>query len=125
MKLTPQVTIDTLGQLTSSVAGSIANATVISKAFDMLEKVKADPKLQADFLADPQGFAEAHIGAISEVHFHTVDENNNYNPPEADAISQLMAGKTDPNQKWVRIEVRAGIGPLCALLCGVCNGGDI
>ncbi|WP_175692679.1 hypothetical protein [Burkholderia ambifaria] len=123
MKITPEVTVDTLGQFTSSLAAAIANSTNIAKAFAMLEEIKRNPDMEKEYLNDPQTFAENYIGKIDGVHFHTADANNNYTPAEAGAAAQMMEGKAAPDQKWVRVEVRAGVGILCAIFCGSCDNG--
>ncbi|MFF0949367.1 hypothetical protein ACFYE9_17345 [Rhizobium leguminosarum] len=88
-------------------------------AFRLDEKLKADPALLEEFKKDPMGMAAREGFVIPPgFHIHFINENNEYFPPEGDAISQLQRGKTLP--VWGRVEIRFAVGPGCIAACGIC-----
>lgn len=55
-------------------------------------------------------------------HLHYVDENNNYFPPEGDALNQLAKSGTE----WARIEIRGAVKEGgCQAACGICTGDSL
>lgn len=93
-------------------------------AFRLDEKLKADPTLLEEFKKDPIAVAKREGFTVPEgFHLHFINENNEYFPPEGDAISQLQRGKTHP--VWGRVEVRWAVGAGCIAGCGACGAGSL
>ena len=91
-----------------------------SPAYELDEKLKANDKLLDEFIKDPSGIAMREVGwTIPDgYHLHFIDKDNNYYPPENNAISQLQKGEN--GKVWNRIEIRSAVGPGCIAFCGVC-----
>lgn len=125
MPITPsmQAQVSQLSIIATSVGAHMVTADNFTKMFHLLAKFQDNPSLFEDFKANPQRIVLQELGAFGSAgtHFHTADENNSYIPPEAGAADQIMQGKAAADKPWVRIEVRAGIGPLCWISCGICD----
>jgi hypothetical protein len=93
----------------------------MSPCYELDRRLKADKKLLAEFIDDPEGVAKREVGLVPPpgAHFHFINDKNEYFPPEGDAISQLIAGQH--GNAWSRVEVRAAIGPGCVAACIVCS----
>ncbi|MFQ2251901.1 hypothetical protein ACK33C_02585 [Aeromonas hydrophila] len=113
----------TLSSQASQLANEMASVEKLSQMFDLIDKFSKDPSLLDRFKQDPEAIVRQHLPnfQIERSHFHTVDENNNYFPAEGGAAAQIMSGKVAPDSPWMRIEIRAGVGPLCWLNCGICD----
>jgi hypothetical protein len=113
-------------QAVESTHNSMKQALKIAADFDhrplyeLDRKLKANAALLEEFKADPHGIAhrEVEVEVPQGFHLHFVDENNNYHPPEGDAVSQLQAGKH--KHAWSRVEIRSAVGPGCVIVCGHC-----
>ena len=106
----------------NSIGPALIEASNVELMFDLVSKFVESPALYEEFKHDPEAVVKREISDFNAPgsHFHTVDGNNNYIPAEGDAEQQLISGQGDPDKAWARVEIRAGIGPLCFVGCGVC-----
>jgi len=88
--------------------------------YELDRRLKADPKLLAEFVKDPAGVAEREVGLVLPKgwHLHFITDKNEYRPPEGSAEAQLMAGHS--KRPWSRVEIRTAVGPGCIACCGIC-----
>ena len=121
----PQMTAEMAAKVSTSNMRTLAALKVFAAfdftpGYDLDKRLKADPKLLAEFIKDPAGVAKREVGLVAPpgAHMHFINEKNEYFPPEGDAISQLHKGHT--GEPWGRVEVRTAIGPGCYALCIGC-----
>jgi hypothetical protein len=90
-------------------------------AFELDARLKANKALLDEFIKNPAGVAKREVGMVvpAGFHLHFVDQENNYFPPEGDAVAQLQKGTG--GKVWGRVEIRSAVGPGCVTLCGVCG----
>jgi hypothetical protein len=90
-------------------------------AYELDRRLKADTKLLAEFIKNPSAVAKREVGLVvpKGTHLHFVNEKNKYFPPEGDAVSQLVEGRS--GKPWTRVEIRSAIGPGCVTLCILCT----
>jgi hypothetical protein len=95
----------------------------LAKGYEMDRRLKADPNLLAEFVKNPEEVAKREVGLEPPpgIHMHFINQNNEYMPPEGDALTQLSLGQD--GRLWSRVEIRTAVGPGCYAFCGVCNAG--
>ncbi len=125
MQFSPELQsqISTLSMVTQSVGSTMVSPETINKMFELISVFQNKPEVFEEFKKNPELIVARELGAFGSplTHFHTADKENNYIPSEGGAAAQIMQGEADPDKAWVRIEVRAGVGPLCWFNCGVCD----
>jgi len=89
--------------------------------YELDRRLKANPDLLAEFAKNPAEVAKREVGIEPPpgFHMHFITENNEYIPPEGDALSQLQLGKD--GKVWSRVEIRTAVGPGCFAFCGICG----
>jgi hypothetical protein len=105
-----------------AVKGSLHALTTFdfTPGYELDRRLKSDPKLLAEFKKNPAQVEKREVGLVvpDGWHSHFINENNEYFPPEGDAVSQLASGKS--GKVWSRIEIRMAAGPGCYALCVLC-----
>lgn len=93
----------------------------LDKLYLLASEIGEDEEKQKSFVADPSAYALQSVGFVTPdgFHMHVVNERNEYFPPEGNAADQI-ASYSDSEDQWARIEIRAGKGPKCYVLCGWC-----
>lgn len=91
------------------------------KLYSLASEIGEDDEKQKAFIADPAAYAMQSVGFLTPdgFHMHTVNERNEYFPPEGDASEQI-ASYGDTAERWARVEIRIGKGPKCYALCSYC-----
>ena len=92
--------------------------------YELDYRLKNDPDLLQEFIKDPSEIIKRETGIVplDEIHFHFINEKNEYLPAEGSAEQQLMfgiGGKGHSNP-WGRVELRFAVGPGCIAACGIC-----
>ncbi|MDO6444123.1 hypothetical protein [Marinobacter sp. 2_MG-2023] len=106
------------------------SGSVMSVDFDKVEelgnKMVNNQSLLEEFKKSPEqvAFREVALTLPQGTHLHFIDRDNNYFPPEGDAVSQLLA-EGNADRSWSRIETRVGGGgeaspTWCIGVCGLC-----
>jgi hypothetical protein len=93
----------------------------LSSLHELDVRLKADSRLLEEFIANPTAVIhrETSFRGPPGIHYHFINDQNEYFPPEGSAIDQLrMKGSEDV---WARLEIRVAVGPGCIAGCGICN----
>ena len=95
--------------------------TDFEKFFQLADHIGDDGDKLKSFIANPEAYAFSEVGfkVPDGFHMHFVNEKNEYFPPEGNAAEQI-ASYSDSEDRWSRIEIRAGKGPKCLVACGYC-----
>jgi hypothetical protein len=90
------------------------------KMYEIAERASKDKSLFAEFDKDAAAAAKKTNGftAPNGYHIHLVDEHNVYHPKEDDALTQISKAK---NNKWSRVEIRAGKWNAACIICLWCS----
>ena len=103
--------------------GSMA-AMDLAKLHALGPKLMADGALLDEFKLAPEIVAQREAGVTVPfgVHLHYIDEQNNYFPPEGNALDQILKEK-GLDRPWGRTETRigGGGGPSAAWCIGACG----
>ncbi len=126
-KSTVNIKSNALSSTANNLGIKMVSEDTIHNMFELVQKLSSNSQLYEMFKKDPNKVIQQEVPdlLLAGAHFHTVDSNNTYFPAEGGAAAQVMAGEMNPGEPWVRIEIRTGVGPLCALLCGQCDNGKV
>lgn len=116
-------------ELEIQVQAVTQSANQILKAFAQIDmsplhqldlRLKGDKNLLDEFIADPASVVQRETGIVAPngTHFHFINNQNEYFPPEGGALQQLLS--QSEGTAWSRVEVRSAVGPGCIAFCGVC-----
>ncbi|MEH7424353.1 hypothetical protein [Bacillus thuringiensis] len=96
-----------------------------SELYHLDFRLKRDPNLLEEFKNDPVAVIEreTNIKTTEDVHFHFINEKNEYFPEEGSAEKQLMFRDTGEGHTtaWGRVEIRFAVGPGCVAICIICT----